>query len=187
MTRQSGDPTDLDFIRQGNTPASGFHAESFPRWGIDTDTDVLASGVMLSIGVPLQVGDVVNNLIFKSGATAANTPTNRIAALYDPDGNLMAQSADLTTAAWAANTVQSHALATAQVIPTAGMYFASLAIAATDLPSLLGRSLGLAGANSIAGTNPVLCQSHGSTLTDTAPATISTPTSIAALPYVVLT
>ena len=186
MTRQSGDATDLDFIRQGTSPASGFHAESFPRWGITADIDPLASGVMLSTGVPLQVGDIVTSITFKSGATAANTPTRRFAALYDPDGVLLAQSPDLTTAAWAANTVQTHVLATPQIATRSGMYYAGLAMSATDLPTLLGRNLGLAGANTVAPTNKVLAQSHGSSLTDTAPATIATPTSVALLPYVVL-
>lgn len=186
MTRQSGDAIHPDFIRQGNSPASGFHAESFPRWGITADIAIAATGVMISVGVPLQVGDVVTSILFKSGATAAGTPLNRIAALYDPDGVLMAQSVDATTGAWAANTLKTHTLATPQVATVAGMYFASLAIKATTIPTMLGRTLALAGANSVAASDKVLVQTHGSSLTDTAPATITSETLVATVPYVVL-
>jgi hypothetical protein len=53
---------------------------------------------MTSVAIPLEVGDVVTNLTFLSGATAAGTPTNYWFALYDTSATpaLIAQSADQT-------------------------------------------------------------------------------------------
>jgi hypothetical protein len=40
-----------------------------------TNTAALTTQVMTSVAIPLEVGDVVTNLTFLSGATAAGTPT----------------------------------------------------------------------------------------------------------------
>lgn len=187
MTRQSGNAIDTGFLFQGNTP-SGVQVENFPYSAISADTAIAATGVMLSVAVACQAGDVISNVTFKSGATAAGTPLNQIVALYDQDLALMAQSVDVTTQPWAANTAITFALATAQLCQTPGIYYVGLAIKATTIPTMLGRSVALAGASSgILATHAVLAQSHGAALTATAPATIATPTAVATVPYVVLT
>lgn len=187
MTRQRGENTHPDHLWQGGG-LSAVHNESFPRWAIDTDTDPLTTQVALSVGVPCQVGDVITNITFKSGATAAGTPTNWWFALYDTSGTLLDQTADQTTTAWAANTAQTVALGTPQLCTVEGIYWVAIMMKATDQVSLLGRSLGLAGASAgILSTHAVMAQTHGSSLTDTAPATITSATTVAAMPYCVLT
>jgi hypothetical protein len=64
-----------------------------------TNTAALTTQVMTSVAIPLEVGDVVTNLTFLSGATAAGTPTNWWFALYDTSATpaLIAQSADQLT------------------------------------------------------------------------------------------
>jgi hypothetical protein len=150
-----------------------------------SDTAALTTQVMTSVAVNLQAGDTITKLAFRSGATAAGTPTNWWFALYSPAGALLAQTADQLTAAWAADTVMDLALATAQVIPVSGLYYAAIMVKATTPPSLVGATLGRAGVSTgLLSTDKVLAQTSGSGLTTTAPGTIATPTAIAACPLV---
>jgi hypothetical protein len=161
--------------------------ENFPRDQIATDLVAsLSSGVMTSVAIILQQGDVVTSLSFLSGATALVTPTNEWAALYDTGGNLLAQSTT-GTPAWAADTFQTFTLATAQTIVTTGVYFASLMVQATTVPTLMGKTLSRAAASGalVAGMKS-LARTSGSALTTTAPATIASPTNVATIPYVVV-
>jgi hypothetical protein len=181
MDEQAQDYPGVDF-------SDGLHRSNLPRRSIGADTDPLTTQVMLSVALYLREGDVVTNLSFKSGATAADTPTNWWFALYDPDGALLAQTADQTTTAWAANTVKTLALSAAQTIAATGVHYAGIMVKATDLPSLLGKSVGIAGASAAWFTGEsILAQTSGSSLTTTAPATIATPTAVASVPRVVAT
>lgn len=175
-----------EFLRQGSP--TGPRAQSMPQLDINADLAALTTQVMLSVAVPLEVGDVVTNITFKSGATAAGTPTNYWFALYSNAATpaLLAQSADQLTAAWAANTAVTLALATAQTILTAGVYYAAIMVKATTPPSLLGGSLALAGAAASIRSSKVLAQTSGSALVATAPATIATPTTVSTVPFCVL-
>lgn len=187
MTRQSGNAVDTDYLLQGNSP-SGVHVENFSFAEVGGDLAALTSGVMTTVAVPCQVGDVISTITFKSGATAAGTPTNQIAAIYGTDLALLAQSADKTTEAWAANTAKSFALASEVLCTAAGVYYVGLGVTATTVPTLLGRSVALAGAaGGILATHSVLARTHGSAVGATAPATITGDTTVATVPYVVLT
>jgi hypothetical protein len=151
-----------------------------------SDAAPLTTQVMTSVAVNLQAGDQVAKIAFRSGATAAGTPTNWWFALYSPAGVLLAQTADQLTAAWAADTTMDLALATSQFISTPGLYFAAIMVKATTVPSLVGSTLGRAGvAAGLLSTDKVLSQTSGAALTTTAPGTIATPTTIAAVPLVV--
>lgn len=182
------DPTSGDDWLFAGSP-SGLRAQNLRPQDCNADTDPLTTQVMLSVGVPLQVGDLVSNITFKSGATAADTPTNWWFALYSSASTpaLVGQTADQTSTAWAANTVKTLALTSAYRVPSTGIYYAALMVKATDLPSLVGASVGIAGAAASVLSSKVLAQTSGSSLTDTAPATIATPTTIASVPLVVLT
>jgi hypothetical protein len=185
MSRQNPVLTDVDFLLHGS-PASPRH-ENFSRLEVSADLAALTTQVMLSVAVPLQAGAQVSSITFVSGATAANTPTNYWAALYDPSGNLLSQSPDLLTATWAADTAKTFTLAQAQASGPAAVYYAALMVKATAVPSLMGRSVNRAvAAGAILAGMPVLAQTSGSALTGTAPATIATPTTVANVPYVVL-
>jgi hypothetical protein len=146
-----------------------------------SDTAVLTTQVMSSYAIALEAGDVVTNISFKSGATAAGTPTNWWFALYSSAATpaLLAQTADQLTAAWAANTTKTLALATAQLITTPGVYFISVMVKATTPPSLIGMNLGVTGAATGVLTGAAtLAQTSGSALVATAPATITGGTAI---------
>jgi hypothetical protein len=180
-------PKNEDWLLAGQ-PAGTWRA-NMRRKEITTDVaGALTTQIMLSTAVTLQAGDTVTSIAFRSGATAAATPTNYWVALYSSAATpaLLAQSADQLTAAWAANTTMDLALATAQLISTSGVYYAAIMVKATTVPSLLCCVLGLAGAGgAILTGQKVLAQTSGSALTTTAPATIATPTTVVNIPYCV--
>jgi hypothetical protein len=184
MTRKRGNSTADDYLYEGS-PA-GLIASSMPRRNARDDLAALTTQVMLSVALPLQAGDVVTSLTFVSGDTAADTPLNWWFALYDTAGAKMAQSADQTTGAWAANTAKTLALATAQLAQRAGIYYAAIMVKATATPTLVGVSLQnavVAGALGLSAK--VLAQTSGSALTATAPSTIATPTTVKTVPLVI--
>lgn len=172
------------------TSPDTFYRRNLPRVGLydsasDTGQVALATGVMTSVPILLQAGDVITNLTFRSGATAAGTPTNWWFALYSDAATpaLLAQTADQTSTAWAANTTMTKALATAQTISRTGVYWAAINVTATTPPTLLGNC---AMAPVVTGERN-LSQSSGSALTATAPATIATPTVKQFVPLVIAT
>jgi hypothetical protein len=140
-----------------------------------------ATGVMASYGIPLYAGDVITSLACMSGNVGATTPTNWWFALYDTSKNLMAQTADQTTTAWAALTVKDIALATPKTITNTGIYYAAIMMKATTVNNLAGCGLqtGLQdlGDGLVTGM-AAKAQTSGSGLTTTAPASIATPTNV---------
>lgn len=186
--RQAGELYNPDFLRQGIATNTATCAESYPRHLCGTDNAIGATGVAHATGVPLNPGDVVTSISFMVGGTAAGTPTAGYVALYSPAGALLAQSADFATTARAANTAYTIPLATAQTITAQGLYYVSIAFAATTVPTLRGLTTGNAAmAGAVVTGMPVLARTHGSALTATAPATIATPTTVATCVWYVLT
>jgi hypothetical protein len=171
------------------TSPNTFYRASAARFGLyDSASDVsvpLTTQVMTSVPIFLVGGDVITNISVRSGATAAGTPTNYWVALYSNAATpaLLAQSADQLTAAWAANTTKTLALATAQTVSVTGVYWAAIMVKATTVPSLLGS---IAVPPIVTGERN-LAQTSGAALTGTAPGTIATPTVANFAPYVVAT
>lgn len=169
---------------------STFWRSNLPRTGLtdsagDTGHVALADAVMTSVPIFLAAGDVVTNISFTSGATAVGTPANWWFALYSSASTpaLLAQTADQTSTAWAANTTKTLALSSAQTITQSGIYWASVMVNSTSVCTLLGTI----GQPAIVTGERNLSVSSGSTLTDTAPATIATPTAKTFIPRVVIT
>jgi hypothetical protein len=172
-----------------SSPSTLFRA-NLPRIGLydsasDSGSVALTTQVMTSMPIYLSAGDVVTNLSFVSGATAAGTPTNWWFGLYSTAATpaLIAQTADQTSTAWAAFTTKTVALTTAYTVPTTGIYWAAIHVKATTVPTLLGT---LAVKPIVTGERN-LAQTSGSALTATAPATIASPTVANFVPYVVAT
>jgi hypothetical protein len=148
----------------------------------------LSTGVMTSVALYLERGDTVTNLTFVSATTAAGTPTNWWFALYDTASTpaLIAQTADQTSTAWAANTAKTLALSTPYKVTATGIYYAAVCVAATTVPTLAGAGLqNAAMAGALVTGQKVLARTSGSGLTTTAPATIATPTTVATVPFVI--
>lgn len=172
-----------------SSPSTFFRANQ-PRVGLydsasDAGSVALTTQVMTSVPIYLSAGDVITNISFVSGATAAGTPTNWWFALYSSASTpaLLAQTADQLTAAWAAFTVKTLALSAAQTITATGVYWAAIMSKATTVPTLLGS----VAVKPIVTGERNLSQTSGAALTTTAPSTIATPTLANFAPYVVLT
>lgn len=152
----------------------------------------LATGVMTSVAVVLEQGDVVTNIAFRVGATAADTPLNAWVALYSSAATpaKLAQSADSTTAAIAADAWYDKALSAPYSITATGVYYVAMMVKATAVPSLITTAAGnakvIGGVGDMASpavSQKPLSMSSGSALTGTAPATIATPTNLTVIPY----
>lgn len=180
MHVNASDPASADTFFRRNLPRTGLYDSAG-----DTGQTALTTQVMTSVPIYLVAGDVITNISFRSGATAADTPTNWWFALYSDAATpaLLAQTADQTTTAWAANTTMTKALATAYTVPKSGIYYVGIMVKATAVPTLLGTIA----APAIATGERALSQSSGSSLTTTAPATIATPTAKQFVPYTELT
>lgn len=145
-----------------------------------------ATGVMYSVGIPLYAGDVVTKIGFRSGSQAAVSPTNWFFALYDTASTpaKLGQTADQTSTAWAANTAMEVALTSPYTITSDGIYWLSVAMAAGTVINLTGAALGNAAiATGVATGQKPLAQTSGSSLTETAPATITSGTASVSVAY----
>jgi hypothetical protein len=169
-------------------PGSTYRS-NLDRAAVVNDFASLTTQTMQSTALYLQAGDLVTNLTFKSGATAAGTPTNWWFALYDDSNTpvLLAQTADQLTAAWAASTAKTLALATPYAVPRSGIYQAAVMVKATTPPSLLGAATVAAAVSGFVTGDLVLAQNSGASLTGTAPATITGGSAIGFVPRVVAT
>lgn len=167
-----------DWARAGS-PAGAF-VESCPKLLAGADVAIAATGVELSVMVPFSAGDLISNITFVTGATAAATPTAGYVCLRTAAGVLLAQSADFTSTARAANTLYTAALATAQVAPASGLLRIGISFTAGTVPTLRGISLGNA-ALTAAGTT--IAVTHGSAVGGVAPPTTATPANASVVPY----
>lgn len=176
----------MDYYLNG---APAFMRTNMHRNQAGTDLAALATGVMTSVAILLYAGDIVTNLSFTSGATAAGTPTHWFFALYDTSATpaLAGQSADQASAAWTASTTKTLALSAPYTVTATGIHYASVLVTATTPPTLLGESMNATAAGAVIAGMKVVARTSGSALAATAPATIATPTTVGTVPYVVVT
>ncbi|MGH3942499.1 MAG: hypothetical protein ACRDTG_28525 [Pseudonocardiaceae bacterium] len=174
---------DLGWLNSAGRP-NVFYRANLPRIGL-ADLAALTTQVMTSVPLWLEEGDLITNLTTISGGTAADTPTNWWYALYSSAATpgLLAQTADQTTTAWAADTVKTLALAAPYRVPVSGLYWAGIHVKATAVPTLIGAL----GAKPVLPGEPNLAVSSGSGLTTTAPATIATPAFKRMVPLIIAT
>lgn len=163
---------------------AGIYRDNIGRLAAASDLAALTTQVMTSVAIPLQAGDLVTNLTFKSGATAAATPTNWWFALYDDSATpvLLGQSADQLTAAWAAATAKTLALASPVQILHPGVYYAAVMVKAGTVPTLIGATTQAGASSGLLSTDKTLAQTSGSGLTGTAPGTIASGTAVGTVP-----
>lgn len=184
MTRQSFSGPDVEYWLDGGVSLR----KNLRRQECGGNLAALTTAVMTSVALFLEKGDTVTNLTFVSATTAAGTPTNWWFALYDTASTpaLIGQTADQTTTAWAANTAKTVALATPYKVAATGIYYAAICVVATTVPTLAGASLHNAvEAGAVVTGQKVLARTSGSALTDTAPSTIASPTTVATVPLVI--
>jgi len=122
-----------------NLGLTGTIAETIPRQLCpEINTTAGASGTLTMTAIYLTAGQLVSNITFFSATTAAGTPTNKFFALYDSNRNLLAQSANDTTNAWAANTQKTLAMTSPYRIQTSGLYYIGLLQTATTIATIKG-------------------------------------------------
>lgn len=156
---------------------------SIPRWAITTDRAVVTTGQQFLVAISLYAGDVVTNVFVPIGATAGATLTHSTASFYttNPANTTLTKvvdSADITTAAWAANTGRDFVLSAAQTITASGTYYIGVSVAGTTIPTFVGAVPVLAaGAGtgwSISGAQQAtLCTVGGSAITTSNPASVT--------------
>lgn len=144
---------------------TGAAAESLLR-SLASGSINLVSGTLMLTAIPLRAGQVVTNLSFISTGTPAGTPTHWFFALYSQALALLGQTADQVAAAWAANTLKTLALAAPYTVPTTGVYYAGVMVAATTPPTIAGGPTMQAGVSTLV---PLLTGNSSAGLVATAP------------------
>ena len=152
----------------GNLGATGTIAETHPRELLaEVNTSALTSGTLRMQAIYLVAGQTVSNISVWSATTALATGTNQFFALYDSSRNLLAQSANNTSGAWAANSVKTLAMTTPYKVPVSGLYYIGVMVAATTVPTLKGHTARTA--NQLAGAAPILAGNSSTGLTTSLP------------------
>lgn len=131
---------------------------------IGNNTGVLTSGVLQLVGgLVIPAGTAVTSITFVSGTQAAASLTNQWFCLVDTSLNVLAKTADVTSAAWAANTAKTLTLSAPYTPSADKAVYAGLVVAGTTMPDLRGIATGaatngiapiLAGASTTGLTNP---------------------------------
>lgn len=151
-----------------NLGATGVIAETIPRELCpEVNTTAGATGTLFLQAIYLKAGQVVSSITIWSATTAAGTPTNGFFALYDANRNLVAQSANSTTEAWAANSAKTKAMTTPYKVPTSGLYYVGLLQVATTIATIKGGNARTGG--QLAAAAPTLAGTSSTGLTTTLP------------------
>ena len=165
-----------------NLGITGTLAESMPRETCpEVNTTAPASGTLAMQLIYLKAGQLISNITIASATTAAGTPTNYFFALYDVNRNLLAQSANQTTTAWAANTVKTLAMTSAYRVTASGPYYIGYFMTATTVATLKGGTARTGG--QLAGSAPIIYGTSTTGLTTALPATAAAITSATASIY----
>jgi len=116
---------------------TGAIAETFPRMGATlANVGLISTGRIHHVAIILRAGQVVSSASFLSATTAASVPLNQWFALYSADlTTILAITADDTTTAWGSNTVKTLAFTASYTVPTTGVYYLSIVVKATTVPT----------------------------------------------------
>lgn len=145
---------------------TGAIRESFNRKDISGHGTVTVNNTLHLSGINLWEGDVVSQIVYLSGATAAVTPTHQWVALYTGARAKLGVSADLTNTAWAGDAEQTFTLTSPITITESGLYLIGIVIVAGTHPTLAVQT-GRASANAAA---PAVAGASTAALTDPADA-----------------
>jgi hypothetical protein len=178
---------DLPFNALPGVNQGSFIRSNIPVWACTSDLAATGTSVAIGTRIWLRKGDVVTNISFVAGNTAENTPTHRAHALYDPDGALLAQTADILTEAWAANTAKKLALSAPVTISADGWYIvAHTTTATTTVNTLIGCAPIVTATAAVHAGSKALGFTFGSALAGVFPATTGTQTGVAKCPLAIV-
>jgi len=131
-----------------------------------TNSSILTSGTLFLSLMEVVPGQIITNLSFFTGSTAAVTPTNWWVALYKTDLTFLRQSADQLTAAIGANAAFTLALSSAYTVGSETALYTGIMVAAATVPTLRGSGMNV---NAIASHSRIKCGNSTTGLTTTAP------------------
>lgn len=167
---------------RANLGTTGTLAETIPRELCpEVNTTAPASGTLGMMAIYLAAGTLVSTITLWSATTAAGTPTNYMVGLYDANRNLLAQSANKTTEAWAANSAKAFAMTTAYRVPTSGLYYIGYFMTATTVATLKGGTARTGG--QLNGAAPIVYGTSNTGLTTALPNPANALTSTTASLY----
>lgn len=157
------------YVDDNSIQAPGGGIANMPRLSVNNGGIAMsASGTLQMVAITLPRNLTVSNLSYLTGTTAAVTPTNQWAGLYDLNRNLLAISANALTAAIGASIGITYPVAnvaagaaTSFTTTYAGLYFIGILITAGTMPTLSG----LAGLAAATGLAPVIAGQSNTGLT----------------------
>lgn len=165
---------------ESNFCTTACKAESIERWALnEVNVAALSSGRISAQMIWLREGTVITSLSFWSATTALVTGTNQLFGLYSVAGRqLLAQSVNDTSTAWAANTKKTLALATPTryVVQVTTFYWIVCMVAATTVPTLKGQTAAVAITGPRANIGLALVGTANTGLTTALPAVLGTIT-----------
>lgn len=134
---------------ESNWITAGQKAETIERWALnEANVAALSSGRISVMSIWLREGTIITSISFWSATTALVTGTNQLFGLYAMGGQrqLLAQSVNDTSAAWAADSKKTLALATPAryVVPSTRAYWLACMVAAATVPTLKGQTAAVA-------------------------------------------
>lgn len=122
---------------EGLSMPTGGVAETVPRDLCGNGGTALANGVITFNNIGLIRGQVTSNVTVATDTTGAVTVTHGWLILTDTNYNVLAVTAD-TPAGWAATTAYTLPWSAPYTVPTTGLYFVGIMIAATTPPNMIG-------------------------------------------------
>jgi len=141
LTAWGGEYTYVNDIPRQTLGITGTLGETVPRENCEeANLSLGGTGVLNLQAIWLRKGTVVTNISLCSATTAASVPTNWFFALYSQRFALLAQSANQTTTAWAANTLKTVAMTAAYTVSYSGFYYIGYMMTATTVPTIKGRA-----------------------------------------------
>lgn len=155
----------------GIPPATAI-AETLDRRVPVTNAGGLTSGRIHFSAIRLRAGQTVTSISWCSATTAAVAPTNQWFGLWTGAAlpvKLAVTTDDLTTA-WASDTWKTLALTAPYVVPTTGVYYMSLLVAAATPITTYGINMGQ---SVIAAVAPIVAGNGDSLITT--PASANSP------------
>jgi len=116
---------------------TGALAESFPRAFHKGDHGAFTSGTLRLQAIYLPKDLTITSISFVSGLTALASGSNQWFALYNSALDLLMQTDDDTSIAWAAGTVKTLNLTSTYTTTSAGLYYIGILIVASTMPTIM--------------------------------------------------
>jgi len=123
---------------EGALAPTGALAETYPRWMGSGNSVTLSSGRLMLQAIYLPQNITLTSISIRSGATALASGSNQWFALYNSALDLLMQTNDDTSIAWAANTVKTLNLTSTYTTTASGLFYVGVMVNATTTPTLTG-------------------------------------------------